>query len=1006
MSGKSGSTEGTDEVLLTRRDKDKKFECKAGHSHTFRLRRYLVRWLEIEDVLFHYDSAVMMPDSESGDEPGTIDQERITGLSALRAAYLQAGDNPEQKLLLAGHTDTSGDAKSNEKLSKQRTENVLYVLTGQKNEWVKISEDRHKNEDIKHILRWVARWKGWPCHTDSTGNIYDEKTRAAVKAFQKEFSNTGDCYAIKVDGNAGKETWGAFFHLYMQRLAELSHTDVAGLEVLRNKLHWLYDDLRRVGCGEYHPTDMPGKDNFKSQKNRRVELLFYDPGEEPLNRPSGDICHKGGKGGSSTCPIYNPAFYDYEYIVPKRLDIVKADDHFAPGHETLEITLQIEGLSSSTVTMEITSPHYSSNPIFKQELTADEKSDGSHTIVWDGKANCAAGDLKDTWIHPLYSPYNVRIYDSGKHSDQATFKVLYHSITLRQGPWTPDEAEPLKSDEKAWVQYKLNELGFYGGPVGKDTDNYLNRAIIRYKANHKSMHQIDYSKYNADITNELKSALAKGDNKHVYIDGDAFADPAKESRILVEGLTYESKAEFSTNKADKEKGRLNLPLIPVEVDIYLRTKKDEKALVPGGVGPVRINWRFTDSDEDISIQYTSEHKKPSRTRTYIEKCLKLRDGRNGTNGDNCHRDFGGIRENGAANWHTPVFLGDFYVPYKVEKDDGQKVVFSKACVDVAKYGKRLGKAGFLFRPSNIAGDDYRIKAEIDFTGLPNKTDLESFHGVADEATRIHAESGVFRIWRRARVAMRVTWPPRTNSNQWTEIAEEFKKTYLDADVSSFVTKKISEVLSENQYKGIVADNTEHKKKDVKLFDDSLVGVNLPAQDSMNAAEYRMALKTFTSDNYWDKIVYKLREQMSENIRKEFPNGFIIVEFLTHRPVTVLKSPPGDKSVAESNYVTWSFSIGLPDSMIFADQRDPDKVYYVVAHEMGHNFWLKHWEHAGGSTPMDHDKADHNCMMSYSNSKCSHTHHRPKEYTPHFCGQCNLKLRGWNIDSADIPADSL
>ena len=66
----------------------------------------------------------------------------------------------------------------------------------------------------------------------------------------------------------------------MQRLAELSHTDVAGLEVLRNKLHWLYDDLRRVGCGEYHPTDMPGKDNFKSQKNRRVELLFYDPGKE------------------------------------------------------------------------------------------------------------------------------------------------------------------------------------------------------------------------------------------------------------------------------------------------------------------------------------------------------------------------------------------------------------------------------------------------------------------------------------------------------------------------------------------------------------------------------------------------------------------------------------------------------------------------------------------------------------------------------------------------------
>ena len=92
-------------------------------------------------------------------------------------------------------------------------------------------------------------------------------------------------------------------------------------------------------------------------------------------------------------------------------------------------------------------------------------------------------------------------------------------------------------------------------------------------------------------------------------------------------------------------------------------------------------------------------------------------------------------------------------------------------------------------------------------------------------------------------------------------------------------------------------------------------------------------------------------------------------------------------------------------MIFVDQKDPDKVYYVVAHEMGHNLWLKHWEHAGGSVAADHDSADQNCIMSYSSSSCPDAHHRPGTYTPHFCGKCNLKLRGWNIDAAGIPANS-
>ena len=1007
MSTGTGNPKAPPGNTFRRRDKNRPLRAPTGQAHVFGLRRYRVHWIEIEDVLFHFDSAVLMPDAELEDEPGTPDEERITGLSVIRAAYMQAGDNPAQKLLIAGHTDTSGDDGYNEKLSQWRAADVRHVLLGEKDPWVKIAQDHGQNEDIKHILRFAARFKGWPCHTDSTGNVCDKSMTDATRAFQQSFSDDPALHPIGVDGSVGKETWGAFFELYMVRLAELAQTDVAGLEPLRAKVQWLYNDKRSIGCGEYHPIDMPGKDNFKSQKNRRVELLFYDADEEPLEKPPGELCHAGGKGGAATCLIYNPLLYDFVHLVPKRLHLTSVDDHFAPGAETLDIAYQVEGLAGAAVTLEITSPLYDSNPIFTRQLSAGETGDGGHTIAWDGRANCPAGSLKGALIHPLFGPYTVRLFDDGSHADSAQFKVLYDGLALRRGPWTADEAEPPESDEKAWVQFKLNELGYYGGPVGKNTEGYMERAIVRYKANHKAMHELDFLKYQTTITDTLKKALKAGDNKRVFLEGDPFGAPGKEARLFVEALTYESKPEFTGNRLRLEQARLNRPILPLEVEIFLRGKNDTRVSAPGAVGPARVNWRFKDADEDLSTQPADLPKEPSKTQAYLKKSLELNGGRVAPDGDNCHKDFGGLRDTPATTFKTPVFLGDSYVPYVVEEDAGQKVVFSKASVDAAKFPKRLGRAGCYFRPSFISGDDYQVTAELDFTGLPNQADLEKAHAIAadDPDTRPHAQSGVIRIWRAARVAVRIRWPARKNDPEWGKIAAEFKHAFTEMDVSSMVTKSITDVITEAQYKKIVADLTDHKKGDISLLPDSLVGVKLPAQGSLNAADYQAALKTFCDDNYWSKIVYTLREKLSENIRKEHPTGFVVAEFMTHRPVKVLKAPPADKTVLDPAYISWTFSIGLPDSTIFADQKDPDKVYYVVSHEMGHNFWLQHWEHAAGSRAADHDKKDHNCLMSYSSNSCSHAHHRQGKYTPHFCGQCNLKLRGWDIDAAAIPADS-
>lgn len=681
----------------------------------------------------------------------------------------------------------------------------------------------------------------------------------------------------------------------------------------------------------------------------------------------------------------------------KSLVVIRADDHFAPGKESLDVQYKILGLSGDTVKVEVTSPYYSGGPIYTGELTSGEKSDGSHTLHWDGKANCSAGELKGAYIHPLYSPYKVKISGGGFQGEEE-FSVLYHSIMLKRGPWTPDEKEPSKDKEKEWAQYKLNELGYHGGPVGKDTDGYLKKAVIRYKDRHKKMHKRKHSSYNGAITDELKKALAAGDNRQIWLDETAFERVDAESEVNVEALTYRNADEFlGAKKETLEKARVNRPLVPVEAVIYIKTKNDTKVESPGAVGPVRINWRFIDEKEDLGIQAEPMPGEPSRTKLYLERALKLHGGRAGKNGDNCHVKYGGLRTKAAKYFSAPFLLGSNYVPYTASKDTGQKVVFSKACVDQGKYPKRVGRAGIFFRPSFIAGDAYRLKAEIDFKGLPNKGKLESLHKVTGVDTRINWKTGTFRVRRYNKIAMLIKWPGRSGELPLEDVAYEYTPAWLDIDTYNITKKKITDVLTEAQYRKIVKQNTKHKTADkVHLKEEYLGGVKVPEQTTEECNAYAALVNTYFTDKFLVPISFDLGDQLSETIRKEHPWGFIVVDFLLHKPITIKQNPPEDNTVVATNWVGVGCSFGLPGAIVLISVDDSSKDYATVAHEMAHAFWLQHWENAPGKKPLEHDKKDHNCMMSYISANPPYPHQGYGVYTPHFCGKCNLKLRGWKV----------
>ncbi len=294
---------------------------ETGDAYTFKLHRFQVHWLEFEDTLFHHDSAVLMPDGLFDDEK----EQHSGGLDVIYVAYSYASENADQQLLIAGHTDTSGSDAYNETLSLLRAENILYVMLGDQDAWVDSVLQKSKVEDYQQILTWVAYQKGWPCDPQGIDNVSGANTRSAIRKFQ-EYYNLEFDQEISVDGGIGPETWGAIFQLYMDYLKYLANTDDAGLDELRNQLNWLYDDLKRVGCGEYHPVDHPTSNNRKSQSNRRIELLFFPPGQEPKSKP-GDICHSGGKAGTKDCLLYN-GLNDYEpipYIPPQPRDNSKYD---------------------------------------------------------------------------------------------------------------------------------------------------------------------------------------------------------------------------------------------------------------------------------------------------------------------------------------------------------------------------------------------------------------------------------------------------------------------------------------------------------------------------------------------------------------------------------------------------------------------------------------------------------------------------------------------------------
>ncbi|MGA2500603.1 MAG: OmpA family protein, partial [Tepidisphaeraceae bacterium] len=283
--------------------------------------------IEMEHLHFHFDSAVLLADYISDDPNTTIPPDKhVTAMSVLAEALATARDNPARKMLLTGHTDTSGSAEYNLPLSQQRADSVLAALTGDRDGWVKVAKDKHRVEDYQLILKWVAADQNWACDPGKVDNADGPKTQAAVKEFQKRY-NQELGKSIGEDGIVGEQTWGAFFDMYMKELAEICGTDEDGLKKLRANVKFVDDSKKSVGCGKNFPKDHRGVDNWRSKENRRVEILFFNQAKLPKLD-----CHpSAGKCEAKACEVNNPKIFVPTVIPvpgkqPKVGPVIKIDD--------------------------------------------------------------------------------------------------------------------------------------------------------------------------------------------------------------------------------------------------------------------------------------------------------------------------------------------------------------------------------------------------------------------------------------------------------------------------------------------------------------------------------------------------------------------------------------------------------------------------------------------------------------------------------------------------------
>jgi hypothetical protein len=950
------------QTSITRRQHTDTFSRETTEIHEFDLKPFRGYILEVEDVHFHHDSAVLMPDY--GDAP---DPTRITAIAILSAAYDQAKAHPEQLLLDAGHTDTSGADDYNLKLSVQRADSVMAALMGDRAGWVSVATAKHKVEDYQQIVKWAAWTYGWDCDPGPVDNVDGSQTQAGIKGFKKNYNSTFSA-SLPVNGTVDAATWGAFFDVFMDQLKASMKVNDTEMSAARAALKFL--DPKRVGCGENFPIDAPRKQNYRSKINRRVELLFFDPDQVPEMD-----CHPGDKCTPLLCQVYNPKMYRYTHIVPNAvapgdwdydLTNVKSPDHIAPGCESIKIEYDIFNKAGEITSAKLEILRKKDAKVLKTfTLTPAQFSDGHHDeFLWDGSVDKVGPEFPDGFASIECSPYTAKVTIAGPKGNKtgsADIQVEVKDFKVELAP-----KAVLTKDLDKTVYDQVGTL-----PAG---------ALVKLKL-----------KSNIFTINGPKDEMT---------DQSLFA-------------MYQTMWGVGAR-------------VPIHATVTVVDSKGAEVKCGTALGRARVLWDFTDPKQSLDAYLATALAAPPATnksagaKPFIDKALNYdATATRPKKGDNCHVDRGGKR--GSAAGIPVVFAaaddGATNFPFAV-KAGGTR--FWGAISEFQKSGADNGRTGVLFRPSRMAGDNYSVTAYLDL-----KASLDTADDAPAGAFK-QAKVGDFEVWRQVTLAEHFK-----KGSQTTGTMPSFKEYYADAFVEVVDDRGGVKDMAKADYDpafttAFAAASGVALVKKYGLAPGSPWDAPEPTGATPPpAASPSVWIATFRPFDFF-KAAVSAGEGKTGSALQSLLDGAKIgdnqayvdaVQDLcmdiaaqmtrakaTKEGITVLQFGGTSNLEGQATFPLNGLAIGQTSAAKrplagFLLCRTDAQAAQTPAHEIGHLLFLPHSPRidnktgkainsGGGITADFHDGANMNCLMSYA---------RPR---PGFCGLCLLRLRGWKGDEFD------
>ncbi len=568
----------------------------------------------------------------------------------------------------------------------------------------------------------------------------------------------------------------------------------------------------------------------------------------------------------------------------------------------------------------------------------------------------------------------------------------------------------------------------------------------------------------ADFSDSTKTLDYYIDCNCFYLTGDDFAqdasDKASNQRICGESRKFAA-----------EKKWLSRPWLPLKVTIFIEDSNGEPQDVPEAVGEAPLKWTWRDEEEDLSTlpagtpEFVSEYiaRAKDDVAAAIPATLPGREGEPDPVVINNTRAVVGGLVTGDPKEDACNPFGRFEPTRSRKADDGVRTI---AITDPTQ--RTMGQSHIYVGPSTIAGDNYRIRARMDLGKAEDENRLYYIHSQAHPAgghrpvdppvdgPTLEANSAKLVVWRRVHISAQVNWPERDGGitpAAFDDAQASFDHCYLKfeppttvLDVSELpgfedsFNESVDTELREGNKKAIVAALLQrgNPRNQPIRFGASAFYTNKYRPDAASETQRLQVLLGETGTALWERLAeplhaavkqIKIDANKSEGAQNRH-DGMILVDSLTYSTGKPEEDPMG-------------LSCGIQGGTFAISQRcDEFPLGKLIAHEMAHTMFMKHWLNAGGTARHDHDHANRHCLMCYPLFKLAgvgdvattdaeqsakvaslrsdtaaegaaafsdpvndeknsifviEDQFLPEKFKPTaFCGKCNLKLRGWNI----------